>query len=357
MVPKQWQALGRIRVLDHAIAAFGRHPAIDGVIAVLHADDLDLVGPGVEAVAGGATRAGSVLAGLEALEGRGIDRVLIHDGARPCVADATIDAVCAALDVCDAAAPALAISDALWSVGHDSHITGVRDRAGLARAQTPQGFRFGPILAAHRAARGDEADDVEVALKAGLDVVAVPGDEDNIKITHAGDFARAERIIGHRMDMRIGNGFDVHRFGPGSQVVLCGVTLPHDRGLQGHSDADVGMHALTDAIYGALGDGDIGRHFPPDDPQWKGADSAIFLDHAVRLATRRGYQIGNADVTLICERPKIGGHAPAMQARLAEIAGCEPSRISVKATTSERLGFTGREEGIAALATVLLAAL
>jgi 2-C-methyl-D-erythritol 4-phosphate cytidylyltransferase/2-C-methyl-D-erythritol 2,4-cyclodiphosphate synthase len=201
---------------------------------------------------------------------------------------------------------------------------------------------------------------VEVALAAGLPVTLVPGEETNLKITHAEDFARAETFLKDRegsaiaFDIRTGTGYDVHRFGPGTSVIICGVEIPHERGLQGHSDADVGMHALTDAIYGALAEGDIGRHFPPGDPQWKGAASHIFLRHAVDLATARGFRITNLDCTLICERPKIGPHAGAMQAALAGITGLEPGRISVKATTSERLGFTGREEGIAAMAAATL---
>ena len=182
----------------------------------------------------------------------------------------------------------------------------------------------------------------------------MPGEADNLKITRPEDFARAARILGQDMDVRLGNGYDVHRFGPGDHVTLCGVTVPHDRGLQGHSDADVGMHAITDAIYGALAQGDIGRHFPPSDPQWKGADSALFLRHASDLAREMGYAISNIDCTLVCERPKVGSHAAAMTARLGDILGIEASRVSVKATTSERLGFTGRGEGIAALATAAL---
>ena len=352
-VPKQWRSLAGARVLDHALAAFSGHPAIAGTLVVYHPDDAARLPAGVEAVQGAGTRAGSVLAGLEALQGRGVDIVLIHDAARPCVRPPLIDAVLDALDSADAAAPALAVTDALWTVDGTGTIAGTKRRDGLARAQTPQGFRYGVIVDAHRQARGDEADDVEVALAAGLDVAAVAGDEDNIKITRPGDFARAERILG-TVDIRIGNGYDVHRFGPGDSVTLCGVKVPHDHGLQGHSDADVGMHALTDAIYGALAEGDIGRHFPPTDPIWKGADSAAFLSHAAELARARGYALANADITLVCERPKIGPLAGAMQDRLAGILGVEPGRISVKATTSERLGFTGREEGIAALATVTL---
>jgi 2-C-methyl-D-erythritol 4-phosphate cytidylyltransferase/2-C-methyl-D-erythritol 2,4-cyclodiphosphate synthase len=233
-------------------------------------------------------------------------------------------------------------------------VTGTQDRAGLYAAQTPQGFDFVAILAAHRAHEGDAPDDVAVARAAGLPVTITVGDPDNIKITHAGDFARAERILGAAMDIRTGTGFDVHRFGPGDHVMLCGVAVPHARGLQGHSDADVGLHALADAIYGALAEGDIGRHFPPSDPQWKGAESHVFLRHAVRLAAEKGFRINNIDVTLICETPKIGAHADAMRAAIAAITGVAPDRVSVKATTTERLGFTGRAEGIAAQTVVTL---
>jgi 2-C-methyl-D-erythritol 4-phosphate cytidylyltransferase/2-C-methyl-D-erythritol 2,4-cyclodiphosphate synthase len=283
--------------------------------------------------------------------------VLIHDIARPCVTPAVIGPVIEALRAgAVAAAPGLAVTDALWSV-EDGHVTGARDRAGLMRAQTPQGFMIGDIAAAHDGFEGDARDDVEVALSAGLSVVTTPGDETNIKITLPADFARAEAILRERrggMDIRTGNGFDVHAFCDGDHVMLCGVAVPHDRGLLGHSDADVGMHALTDAIYGALAEGDIGRHFPPSDPQWKGAESHIFLRHAAELAGERGYRITSVDVTLICERPKVGPHAAAMQTALAAIMGIGVDRVSVKATTSEQLGFTGRGEGIAAMATATL---
>ncbi|MGB4828333.1 MAG: 2-C-methyl-D-erythritol 2,4-cyclodiphosphate synthase, partial [Paracoccaceae bacterium] len=230
-----------------------------------------------------------------------------------------------------------------------------QDRAGLYRAQTPQAFRFDAILAAHRAHPGDALDDVQVARAAGLDVAIVEGDEDNLKLTFPGDFARGEAILRARsLDIRTGNGYDVHAFCDGDHVWLCGVKLPHGRGLLGHSDADVGMHALTDAIYGALAAGDIGRHFPPSDPQWKGAASSVFLTHAADLVRERGFALSNCDVTLVCERPKIGPHAIEMASVLARIIGVDTDRVSVKATTSERLGFTGREEGIAALATATL---
>ncbi|MFO6463328.1 bifunctional 2-C-methyl-D-erythritol 4-phosphate cytidylyltransferase/2-C-methyl-D-erythritol 2,4-cyclodiphosphate synthase [Jannaschia sp. KMU-145] len=347
-IPKQWQMLDGRPVAARAVAAFdGR---VDAVIVVIHPDDrarAEAALPGVTLVDGGATRAASVAAGLARVE---TERVLIHDAARPGVTRAVIDAVLAALDTHDGAAPALAVTDALWRGG--ATVEGLADRAGLHRAQTPQGFRTEAIRAAHAASDELAADDVEVALRAGLTVAIVPGDEANMKITGPDDLARATKGTG--MDIRVGNGFDVHRFGPGDHVMLCGVAVPHARGLQGHSDADVGLHTVTDAIYGALAEGDIGRHFPPSDPQWKGAESHVFLRHSVELAGGRGYAVGNVDATLICEAPKIGPHADAMRARMAEIMGVEIGRVSVKATTTERLGFAGRGEGIACLATVTL---
>ncbi|MCF3974593.1 bifunctional 2-C-methyl-D-erythritol 4-phosphate cytidylyltransferase/2-C-methyl-D-erythritol 2,4-cyclodiphosphate synthase [Paracoccus salsus] len=355
VTPKQWRDLAGRSVLARALSAFA---GFERVILVVHPDDMDLAiaefaGP-VTIVAGGETRAASVRAGLRTLEGSGLTHVLIHDGARPLVGDAVIHGVLDALRAgALAAAPALPVSDALWR-GEGGIVVGTPAREGLFRAQTPQGFALEAIVTAHRTHAHDAADDVEIARKAGIAVAITPGDEDNLKITYPADFARAERILGTTMDIRLGNGYDVHGFGPGDHVVLCGIRIAHDAGLVGHSDADVGMHALTDAIYGALAMGDIGRHFPPSDPQWKGADSAIFLRHAADLARAEGFAFGNADVTLICEAPRIGPHADAMQMRLAEIMAVEPGRISVKATTSERLGFTGRREGIAAIATAAL---
>ena len=354
-IPKQWQALGGRSVLQRAVDAFG---FCDRVVVVLHPDDMArgvaAFGGGVTLVAGGNTRSDSVRNALESLAGTGISHVLIHDGARPLADRALIDRVLSALRAgAPAAAPALPVTDALWR-GAEGVVTGTQSREGLYRAQTPQGFAYPAILKAHRAHPGGAADDVEVARAASLPVTIVPGDERNIKITWAEDFPRAARLLEDAMDVRSGNGFDVHAFCPGDHVTLCGVNVPHDRGLLGHSDADVGMHALTDAIYGALAEGDIGRHFPPSDPQWKGAASEIFLAHAAALARDRGFRIGSADVTLICEYPKIGPHAVAMQSELSRILGLEQGRVSVKATTSEKLGFTGRGEGIAALATVTL---
>lgn len=354
-LPKQWRPLAGKRVADWTVEAFLQHPQVDTVCVVIHPDDTaHAVSLAAPCVHGGATRDASVLAGLEALAGRGFAHVLIHDVARAGIDAPTISAVLAALQSgAQGAAPALPVTDALWR-GTDGHVAGTQDRTGLYRAQTPQGFDFDTILAAHRTHAGDAADDVEVARAAGLDVTIVPGDERNLKITTADDFARLEQHLRGDMDIRLGNGFDVHAFEDGDHVVLCGVQVPHNRGLKGHSDADVGMHAVTDAIYGALAQGDIGRHFPPSDMQWKSADSAIFLRHAVERAAQMGFSINNIDCTLICERPKIGPHAAAMATRMSDIMGLDVTRISIKATTSEQLGFTGREEGIAALATATL---
>lgn len=356
-LPKQYRDLGGIPVIARTIAAFDRHPDIDHIIVVIHPDDDDRFNAAcpdtltpLTIVIGGATRDASVRAGL--VEVTQSDAVLIHDAARPLVSKAVIDAVLDALRTHDGAAPALPVIDALWRGG--DHVTGVADRTDLWRAQTPQGFRIDPIRAAHAALDSPAADDVAVARAFGLTVAITKGDEANLKLTAPGDFERAEILLERPMDIRVGNGFDVHRFGPGDQVWLCGVSVPHSRGLQGHSDADVGLHTLTDAIYGALAEGDIGTHFPPSDPQWKGAESHIFLTHAVDLAKARGFVISNADLTLVCEFPKIGPVAHTMRQRVAELLRIDVGRVSVKATTSERLGFTGREEGIAALATVTL---
>lgn len=353
-VAKQWQMLAGEQVANRTIRAFQRSD-IKHIVLVLPPDDMARASawPGMDAVPGGATRDASVRAGLESLVGRGVTRVLIHDVARPLVSRAVIDAVIDALDDAPGAAPALEVSDALWK-GGEGRVVGTQDRTALFRAQTPQGFHFDAILSAHRAHSGPAADDVEVARAAGLEVRIVPGEEENLKLTRPADFTRAAHYLGVHMDIRLGNGFDVHRFGPGDHVILCGVKVPHAQGLVGHSDADVGFHAVTDAIYGALAQGDIGRHFPPSDPQWKGAASDIFLRHAATLARDMGFAISNVDLTLICEHPKIGPHAPDMQDAMAKVLDIEASRVSVKATTSEKLGFTGRGEGIAALATATL---
>lgn len=365
-IPKQYQMLAGETVLTHTIRALMSHGDVTDLVLVVHPADREDHLKSVNlpmrchVVDGGATRDASVRAGLAALP-EGTDRVLIHDAARPLISPQVIDCVLSALDMYPGAAPALAVTDALWR-GQDGLVSGTQDRSQLYRAQTPQGFRAADIVAAHQAwpAHTTAADDVAVARAHGLDVAIVAGEEDNLKLTHAPDFARAASIMARRdggqqpMDIRTGNGFDVHAFEAGDHVILCGVRVPHDKALKGHSDADVGMHALTDAIYGALAMGDIGQHFPPSDPQWKGAASDIFLRHAVELAGTEGFAITHMDCTLICERPKVGPHAEAMRAALAQITGLDITRISVKATTTERLGFPGREEGIAALATATL---
>ncbi len=361
-IPKQYQSLLEHSVLAWSIRAFMDY--VQEIVVVHHAEDTALWARvhatlphfPVRSVIGGAHRADSVRAGLDALSPH-CTKVLIHDGARPLVCPAIILAVLDALETHAGAAPAVPVTDALW-IGAEHRVIGTQERQGLFRAQTPQGFHVETIRKAHAHAPETAADDVEVARAAGIEVAIVEGDEDNIKITNPADFKRAENILRQRkaadMDIRLGNGFDVHRFGPGDHVILCGLRIPHTHGLQGHSDADVGLHAITDAIYGALCAGDIGHHFPPSDDQWAGADSSLFLEHATQLAQQQTFTISNIDCTLICERPKIGPHVPEMRERIAKITNTPIDRVSVKATTTERLGFTGRGEGIACLATVTL---
>jgi 2-C-methyl-D-erythritol 4-phosphate cytidylyltransferase/2-C-methyl-D-erythritol 2,4-cyclodiphosphate synthase len=381
--PKQYADLAGQPLLRHSLAALARHPAIDRVRAVINPDDqtfyeaasarLDLL----PAVAGGDSRQASVRLGLESLEELKPEQVLIHDGARPFVAHDLIDRILAALGEAPGAIAALPLADTVKREATGSIrgcVAGTVARDGLWRAQTPQGFRFAEILDAHRAAHRAAhlatrlatpgelglTDDAAVAERAGLAVRLVDGDPANLKVTTPADLDRAARWLAGAKEIRGeeirgGFGFDVHRFCAGDRVRLCGVDVPHDFALAGHSDADVGLHALVDAILGALAAGDIGEHFPPSDPEWRGADSALFAAHARDLVAERGGRIVNVDVTLICERPKIGPHRAAMTARLAAVLGIEPDRVSVKATTTERLGFTGRGEGIAAQATATLA--
>jgi 2-C-methyl-D-erythritol 4-phosphate cytidylyltransferase/2-C-methyl-D-erythritol 2,4-cyclodiphosphate synthase len=306
-------------------------------------------------VPGGATRQDSVRAGLEALAASAPDIVLVHDAARPHIPPGTIPALLAALGTSRGAIPAVPLADTLKRAEAGT-ITATIPRAGLFRAQTPQAFDYPTLLRLHRAgAHPDATDDAWLLEQAGLAVALVPGAENNIKLTTQEDLARLERILAPAaMLPRIGTGFDVHVLKPGRKLMLCGIDVPHTLGLDGHSDADVGIHALCDAIYGALAEGDIGRHFPPSEADWKDADSARFLRHAAGRVAARGGMLVNADITLICEQPKITPHAAAMQARLSALMGVQEGRISVKATTSERLGFTGRGEGIAAQAAVCL---
>ncbi len=365
-LPKQYLSLAGQPLVRRAIEAFRGHPAVSGVLVVYqpaHRALYDQATQGLglpEPVPGGATRQDSGRLGLERLAawpGGAPDYVLIHDAARPLVDAETISRVVAALEHAPAAIAAVQVIDTLkkWV---DGFTAGTVDRSCLWRAQTPQGFRFSAILEAHRRLAGAGlTDDAAVAEAAGLPVALVPGSPDNIKVTTPIDLERAHRLLGGGVpDIRTGLGFDVHRFAPGDFVTLCGVRVPHSQSLEGHSDADVALHALTDALLGAISAGDIGSHFPPSDPQWRGVDSTVFLRHAVALVRARGGVIGHVDVTLICERPKVGPHRAAMVERLAEVLEVEPGRVSVKATTTEKLGFTGREEGIAAqaIATVVL---
>jgi 2-C-methyl-D-erythritol 4-phosphate cytidylyltransferase/2-C-methyl-D-erythritol 2,4-cyclodiphosphate synthase len=355
-VPKQYRWLADRAVLAHSLAVFARHRGIDAIRVVIHPDDRGLYDEAThgldlpEPASGGATRQESVRLGLESLAPLNPRRVLIHDAARPFIDEATIARVVEALASAPGAIPAVAVADTLKR-GAEGRIAGTVPREGLWRAQTPQGFRYAEILAAHREFAGRElTDDAAVAEAAGLAVALVEGSEGNFKLTTDDDFRRAEAVLAAQSETRVATGFDVHAFGPGDHVWLCGVKIPHERGLVGHSDADVALHSLTDALLGTIGAGDIGQHFPPSDMRWKGAASDQFLRHAASLVAARGGRVLHVDVTIVCERPKVGSHRAQMVARLAEILGIEPSRCSVKATTTEGLGFTGRREGIAAQA-------
>jgi 2-C-methyl-D-erythritol 4-phosphate cytidylyltransferase/2-C-methyl-D-erythritol 2,4-cyclodiphosphate synthase len=363
IVPKQYLALCGATVLRHSVAALARHRRIAGVLVVIRPEDRELYNHALVGLrvlppaAGGTTRQDSVRLGLEALANWRPVRVLIHDGARPFADSALVDRVIDGLDRAPAVIPCLLLSDTIKRV-EGGVIRGTVDRSALRRAQTPQGFHFDAILSAHRAVCGrDLTDDAAVAEAAGLAPLLVDGSEDNLKVTTASDLAAAERLIAARQgDVRVGHGFDVHAFGPGDQVSICGIDIPHEASLVGHSDADVGLHALTDALLGAIGAGDIGMHFSPSDARWQGAASGQFLRHAADLVGARGGAIAAVDVTIICERPKIGAYRAAMIERVAAILGIAPDRVSVKATTTDKLGFTGRGEGIAAhaVATVRL---
>jgi 2-C-methyl-D-erythritol 4-phosphate cytidylyltransferase / 2-C-methyl-D-erythritol 2,4-cyclodiphosphate synthase len=352
-LPKQYERLGGVPMLRRTVQAFGGYP-----VQVV-------IGPGQEALAagvlagldlpasvpGGATRQESVRLGLEALAKDAPDFVLIHDAARPLISRKVTEAVVKALQAgADGALPMVAASDTLRRRDADGRWTLV-SRDGLYRAQTPQGFVYDKILRAHRDhAKEDVTDDVALAELAGLKVEMVEGEEKNIKVTRKEDFALAESLLGSG-DVRTASGYDVHKFTDGDHIMLCGLKIAHTHALEGHSDADVGLHAITDALLGTIGEGDIGQHFPPTDERWRGAPSWKFLDHAANLVAAKGGTINHVDLTIICERPKVGPHRDAMKAKIAEILKIAPDRVSVKATTTEGLGFTGRREGIAAQAT------
>ena len=367
--PKQYRTLGGQTILARTILAFLNHPEIDSVRVIIHRDDTALYNKATTSlnghekllppVFGGAERQDSVRLGLESIANMAPSIVLIHDGARPFIDAETISRV---IDSCinnDGAIAALPIHDTLKRADTAGAIIDTPSREGIWRAQTPQGFQFDKILLAHQNARGKTlTDDAAVAEANGLSVKLVDGSPDNMKITKAEDFGMANMLLQRgtpAMEYRNGHGFDVHEFEDGNAVTLCGVSIAHNKKLKGHSDADVGMHALTDAILGAISAGDIGDHFPPTDPQWKGTASHVFLEKARDLVHTLGGRITHCDVTLICEAPKIGPHRSAMQNSLASILAINANRISVKATTTEELGFTGRREGIAAMATATIA--
>lgn len=361
-VPKQFRRIGGTTMLNRTLSLFAGHAGISAVLPVIHPDDVDLYRATtaqaglMSQVFGGATRQTSVRAGLEALAARKPDIVLIHDAARPFASVALLSRAITAATQSGAAIPAIPVTDTVKTIDAQGRVDKTLDRASLRLVQTPQGFAFTPLLDAHRraaqAGRDDFTDDAALAEWAGMKVSVFAGEPGNIKITNAEDFARSEAaLLAELGDIRTGTGIDVHAFAPGDHVTLGGLRIAHDRGLTGHSDADVALHALTDAILGALAEGDIGAHFPPSDPQWRGAASSQFLAFAAERVAKRGGRIAHLDLTIVCEAPKIGPHRDAMRAAIATCAGIEMDRVAVKATTSEQLGFTGRGEGIAAYAT------
>lgn len=369
--PKQFQPAGGEAVFTHALRAFHSHPGVGAILAVIRPGDEPFYDEAsasfgaklLPCAIGGETRQQSVLAGLRALKKDAPGGVLIHDAARPFVSQDIISRVLAALSRRQGSLAAIPAPDTL-KFARDGVVERTIERQGLWLAQTPQAFHYGAILAAHEAAaaagRDDFTDDAAIAEWHGLDVAVVEGSAANWKITTAADLVLADRLLrletsAQPPDIRTGTGFDVHAFEPGDHVMLCGVKIPHRQKLKGHSDADAGLHALTDALLGAIGAGDIGEHFPPSDPAWAGAGSSLFLADAARKIERRGGSIVNVDVTIICEEPKIAPHRQAMRACIAAILGIAIERVSVKATTSEGLGFTGRREGIAAMASASVA--
>ena len=365
--PKQYCALGGVPMLARTIAAFATHPGVGDILVVIHPDDAALyeaasqgfAGRLRQAVPSGARRQDSVRAGLEALAGEAPSAVLIHDAARPFVRPELISRVIAGLDTHQGALPCLPVTDTLKLVAQ-GRVTGTVERDSLWRAQTPQGFKFDAILSAHRAAAKEPAreftDDSGIAEWFGLDVALVEGAEDNRKLTTREDLKIADELLQPGSarasgTIRVASGYDVHAFGPGDAVILCGVAIPHPKKLIGHSDADVGLHALTDALLGTIAEGDIGVHFPPSDARWRGAASELFLKHAASFVRERGGTIVHVDVTLLCEAPRIGPYRDQMRVRIAEALGVQIAQVSIKATTNEGLGFIGRGEGIAAMAT------
>jgi 2-C-methyl-D-erythritol 4-phosphate cytidylyltransferase/2-C-methyl-D-erythritol 2,4-cyclodiphosphate synthase len=356
-LPKQYRMLGGTAVLRRTVEAFLAHSVISALQVVVGAGqeaEYEAATAGLlvmPAARGGDTRQKSVRNGLRALARIRPDFVLIHDAARPLASRRLIDAVIAALENgAHAVLPMLPIADSLRRIDNDIVGRPV-SRDGLCRVQTPQGFRFAEILDAHeRFAGADSTDDISLAEQAGLAITAVLGEAENLKLTTVNDFATAERLLAGAAETRTGMGFDVHRFVPGDHVWLCGVRIPHDRALQGHSDADAGLHALTDAILGALAQGDIGQHFSPSDERWRGASSNVFLEHAAALVRDNGGAIIHCDISIICERPRLAPYREAMRARIAAILNIDSARVSVKATTTEGLGFAGRGEGLAAQA-------
>jgi 2-C-methyl-D-erythritol 4-phosphate cytidylyltransferase/2-C-methyl-D-erythritol 2,4-cyclodiphosphate synthase len=360
-LPKQYRKDLGEPVVRSALAAFANHPDVSRVQPVIHRDDDDLYDSAIKGLAllppayGAETRQGSVRAGLEALLPHAPEAVLVHDAARPFVSATLITRAIRALQASVAAVPVIAVSDTVKTVNDAGGVTGTLDRATVRLAQTPQAFAFGALLDAHRraqiAGREDFTDDAALAEWAGLNVTTFEGDLENIKLTSPEDFARVETLrLASLSDIRTGFGFDVHRFGDGDHVMLGGVRVSHGCGLSGHSDADVVLHAVVDAILGALAEGDIGVHFSPADPQWRGASSDRFLAFAVNRVRARGGLIAHLDVTIVCETPRIGPHRDAIRARMAEIAGIPMARVGLKATTSEKMGFTGRGEGMVAFA-------
>jgi 2-C-methyl-D-erythritol 4-phosphate cytidylyltransferase / 2-C-methyl-D-erythritol 2,4-cyclodiphosphate synthase len=362
-IPKQYRSVAGEPAIRPTLFAFSGHPQIGVVQPVIHPEDQNLFRAAamglnklMEPVAGGATRQASVRAGLEALLPHAPDLVLIHDAARPFLTGALIARAIASGSKYGAAVPAVAIADTVKKIDDAAMVTETLDRSRLRMVQTPQAFAFDLIMAAHRravaAGREDFTDDAALAEWAGQRVSVFEGEAGNVKLTTNDDFTRAEALHAAALsDVRTGNGFDVHAFADGDHVMLGGVRIAHARGVTGHSDADVALHALVDAILGALAEGDIGQHFPPSDPQWKGASSDRFLAFACERVRARGGIIGNLDVTIVCETPRVSPHRDAMRSRIAAIAGVPPDRVAVKATTSEKLGFTGRGEGIVAMAT------